>query len=319
MATDTHIERLKKGSEVWQAWKNGWDGEVDLSGADLYRADLAEFDLSGVDLSGADLREANLRGVDFREADLRGADLRGANVEDGKFTGAVLGQVDLRGAHIAGVVGLNPEGVYMENASLTSGEPLPDWVTWPEWFSREDALAGKVMLGVDINLSAEDIDPDDLYLLRTAIDQFMEALEFEETGELESARGSWFQRLMFWSKEKLEPDELEGVYQEGREALRKRVLDLPGAEATEKLANAASNLIAALEKQPSGVLRIGELIVVKVPRNGESTIIVETISAEIARKFAANPMLLRDPEQVFNYFQNPEMLAELPSSPKRLP
>ena len=207
----------------------------------------------------------------------------------------------------------------MENATLTSGESLPDWFAWPEWFSGEEALAGKVMLGVDINLPAEHIDQNDLFLLKLAVDQFMSALEFEETGELEAVSGSWFQRLMFWSKDKLEPDELEGVYQEGREALRKRVLDLPGAEATEKLANAAANLISALDKQPSGVLRIGELIVVKVTRDGEPTIVVETVSAEIARKFAANPMLLRDPEQVFRYFENPEVLAELPSPPSRLP
>ena len=55
-----------------------WLGKVDLSGANLIRADLGLTDLSGANLSGANLIGANLIGVDLTRANLSGADLRWA-------------------------------------------------------------------------------------------------------------------------------------------------------------------------------------------------------------------------------------------------
>jgi len=60
-----------------------WGRRANLSGADLYTANLR-----GANLSWADLRGANLRGADLYTANLRGANLRGAN----------LSWADLRGA-----------------------------------------------------------------------------------------------------------------------------------------------------------------------------------------------------------------------------
>jgi len=72
-----------------------------LSGADLFNADLCGADLRGANLCGADLRganlfNANLRGADLFNADLCGADLRGANLR-----GANLFNADLRGEILA--------------------------------------------------------------------------------------------------------------------------------------------------------------------------------------------------------------------------
>ena len=55
-----------------------WLGKVDLSGANLIRADLGITDLSGANLSGADLIGVDLIGVDLTRANLSGADLRWA-------------------------------------------------------------------------------------------------------------------------------------------------------------------------------------------------------------------------------------------------
>ena len=59
--------------------------DIDLSGADLWKAhlrgaNLIEADLRLVDLWKADLRGADLRRVDLRKADLSKADLRSANL-----------------------------------------------------------------------------------------------------------------------------------------------------------------------------------------------------------------------------------------------
>lgn len=55
-----------------------WLGKVDLSGANLIRADLCLTDLSGANLSGANLSGVDLIGVDLTRANLSGADLRWA-------------------------------------------------------------------------------------------------------------------------------------------------------------------------------------------------------------------------------------------------
>ena len=66
---------------------NGYDVKpfADLSGANLFGADLSRANLSGAnlfgaDLSGADLSGANLFGANLFGADLSGADLSGANL-----------------------------------------------------------------------------------------------------------------------------------------------------------------------------------------------------------------------------------------------
>jgi uncharacterized protein YjbI with pentapeptide repeats len=88
---------------------------VDLSDADLSRANLPGAIINTADLLGADLRGANLRDAylaysDFAVADLRGANLAGADLGDAEFAGA-----DLRGANF-------------EDASLgtPSNDPLLD-------------------------------------------------------------------------------------------------------------------------------------------------------------------------------------------------
>ena len=75
-------------------------GYADLSGADLYRADLHYTNFNGADLTGAsliradlffasligaDLIGANLIGADLYFADLSGADLTGADLFSAKF------------------------------------------------------------------------------------------------------------------------------------------------------------------------------------------------------------------------------------------
>jgi len=57
---------------------NLWLEKVDLSGANLIRADLGITDLSGANLSGANLIGVDLIGVDLTRANLSGADLRWA-------------------------------------------------------------------------------------------------------------------------------------------------------------------------------------------------------------------------------------------------
>jgi hypothetical protein len=91
-----HLELLKQGVVVWNAWRRRNTGvKPDLSRTDLRRtklilSDLMEADLSGADLGGANLSCVNLKGADFRGANLDDANLSRADVSGANLTGANL-------------------------------------------------------------------------------------------------------------------------------------------------------------------------------------------------------------------------------------
>jgi hypothetical protein len=66
---------------------------INLSGADLSKADISNCILYGVNFQGA-----NLSGVDFSFSDLYRANFNGANVEEANFRGANLSGVKMCGA-----------------------------------------------------------------------------------------------------------------------------------------------------------------------------------------------------------------------------
>ena len=70
---------------------------ANLSGADLYGANLSRADLSGANLSGSYLSGANLSVANLYGANLSGADLSGANLY-----GANLSVANLSGANLYG-------------------------------------------------------------------------------------------------------------------------------------------------------------------------------------------------------------------------
>lgn len=84
-------------------WIRGEDGGehanlccANLSGANLYGADLRGANLCNANLYGADLRGADLCGADLYGANLRGADLCGANLRNANLCGADLRNANLR-------------------------------------------------------------------------------------------------------------------------------------------------------------------------------------------------------------------------------
>jgi len=96
MADQKQVELLRRDVDAWNRWRvENPSAPVDLSGADLSRADLLLGNLSGAALAGANLVLANLKG-----ADLSGADLRRANLVGARMIGVDLERTDLRGADL---------------------------------------------------------------------------------------------------------------------------------------------------------------------------------------------------------------------------
>jgi cell division protein FtsZ len=150
----------------------------------------------------------------------------------------------------------------------------------------------------------EDISLQDLEALLSAVEDFMDVLGYELETELLTAQGSFFQELIFWSKNKFTRKEVDQIYEQGKEALLKTYLDRPGAEAADKLADAAAKLIKSLEPFETGVIRLGEIIVIKITQDGKPSIRVETIASELARALARNPFLLKNPDAILGFFES---------------
>jgi uncharacterized protein YjbI with pentapeptide repeats/tetratricopeptide (TPR) repeat protein len=141
------VERflLSQGVKVWNRWrKNNPRIIPDLSGINLWMAQLEGVNLSFAKFDKADLRmaslmDADLRGADFRDANLYGVRLSHADLSEANFSGAKLSQADLRRAKLCGTwlrgtdfsrASLNFEGILskMVNAfpSLNDGADLTE-------------------------------------------------------------------------------------------------------------------------------------------------------------------------------------------------
>ena len=123
MANPEHLQILKQGVEVWNAWRGKnpdiipdltevrlsdtrfgvrtpieQTEQADLRSINLSKALLYRSVLRGADLRGAALRGAYLKEADFRRADLRGADLTRAALNQANLTLANLSEANLAGA-----------------------------------------------------------------------------------------------------------------------------------------------------------------------------------------------------------------------------
>jgi uncharacterized protein YjbI with pentapeptide repeats len=106
VANPEHLELLRQGVEVWNAWRVKDRSvfldlvEADLGKANVHGANLRVANLSNANLHGANLSGANLTGAKLGKANLTGANLSGANLTQAKLGNADLTGADLRGADL---------------------------------------------------------------------------------------------------------------------------------------------------------------------------------------------------------------------------
>jgi hypothetical protein len=97
VANQEHLEILKQGVDVWNAWRDADCSEPDLAEAQLIGANLGGVNFAGANLTGAELQLANLV-----EANLTNARLRGANLSLTELYRAVADGADLNEANLSG-------------------------------------------------------------------------------------------------------------------------------------------------------------------------------------------------------------------------
>jgi uncharacterized protein YjbI with pentapeptide repeats len=116
MANEEHVALLRQGVETWNAWrKENPDIEPDLSGANLFAANLINAVLPRANLRGTDLSGTDLRGALMYRADLREANLFAANLDKANLTEAVLPKANLNKANLRWA---NLHGANLDKASL---------------------------------------------------------------------------------------------------------------------------------------------------------------------------------------------------------
>jgi hypothetical protein len=127
---------------------------ANLSGADLYRANLSGANLSGANLSGVNLSWANLSGADLyradlswanlSRADLSGADLSGANLSRANLSGANLYRANLSRANLSGadLYRANLSGANLSGANLSGVKNCDLILARAEILPREGEVIG---------------------------------------------------------------------------------------------------------------------------------------------------------------------------------
>ncbi len=161
----------------------------------------------------------------------------------------------------------------------------------------------------------------DVERLRIAIDEFMEAAGYELKGENKPVLGSWWQTLLFGRKDDTSQTTLEIL----KDVFLSVWSGSAPAHHTAEMANATAKVIQSLEPFDCGAIRIGQLLVVKITRDGKPMLRVETLSPALARRLADDPQLLLRPEEIWTTLdtQEPEKAdesqLEAPEEPPKLP
>ncbi|MGN6211507.1 hypothetical protein [Parafilimonas sp.] len=128
--------------------------------------------------------------------------------------------------------------------------------------------------------------------ITNACGDFMEALGFELETEDEPVFGSFFKKLKYIFSSTIGEEDLTKLYEKGKKALELKHIDLPTAEQTEKLANAADKLVSSLNGIDEGVIRCGALIVLKKIINGKPRLIIQQLSSEMIVLLDKYPKLI---------------------------
>ncbi len=90
--------------------------------------------------------------------------------------------------------------------------------------------------------------------------RFMEALGFSLKSENEPIFESWLKRLRFLSSKALTLEDVDRLFEKGKQALELKHVDAPIADNTLKLTEAATNLLNLMKETDSSFLRLGGLV-----------------------------------------------------------
>ena len=135
--------------------------------------------------------------------------------------------------------------------------------------------------------------------IQRALGDLLGAVGYEpEPESITVVHGSWRFKEWFRNNKPQVKREASEVYDGIKEALTRQQIDLVGADAFQKRATAAAELLKALDGFDA-VVRLGDVVIAKAMVNGHPRAVVQTISPALARELERNPTLIQDPGAFF--------------------
>ena len=173
----------------------------------------------------------------------------------------------------------------------------------------------QLKITVEINVPGEtDYQTEERVV--AAVGNLLEVFDFELKGESKLVRGSFFETLVFFAKGFMTPERFKAVMVSLFDGF-KSVLGLSPqyTQLDLKHIQAIKEMLDSIKDLDKVVIRIHETLIVKVG----ATVMVEEISGELAAEMKTNPLILRNPEAVFQFFKKREQLQEIPADPPKTP
>jgi uncharacterized protein YjbI with pentapeptide repeats len=97
------VDLVRRGPNSWNGWRDeNWETDVRAQRPSLFKADLDSLDLSGINLFNANLQYSILRGCKLCGANLQSADLTGANIRSATLTDAEMRHASFIDADLTG-------------------------------------------------------------------------------------------------------------------------------------------------------------------------------------------------------------------------
>jgi nucleotide-binding universal stress UspA family protein len=170
-------------------------------------------------------------------------------------------------------------------------------------------IKNKAKVLVNIWIQGNYFIQDDINLLRTQVDEFMNELGFELEGEKEPVYGSFSQILSYLSKKPKTKDDLKDIFQKGNEAFNANDLTQPISTSTLNLAKSAASILGIIENFDNAAIKLGQIIVIKQNKEGRNSLFVQTIPDSIAQQLDANPDLIKDINSLLELIRKNDFLG----------
>jgi uncharacterized protein YjbI with pentapeptide repeats len=326
MANKDHLAILERGKDAWEQWRRRHPRVTpDLSEAQLHGSDLRKFNFQGVNLRAANLCSAHLSGGNFRQADLFGvtlcqanlsrttlygtnlfganlwgADLQGANLTEANLYGANLRRVNASQAQFtrASCKRATLEGALLTDASCGEVDLKDADITHKD---LETARLGNVLAFTETSLLQETFSQAAMDHLGDTVQAFMVACGFAYNGIIGTTSCPFFQLVKFWSNHPCTVHTLEHMYEAGRQGLQHAFADRHDEISASRVRGVSTRLAAALDPFTDILLRLGELIVLKMTTQGQPHLCVACLSPALAHELAMHPALLRHPAEAMPF------------------
>lgn len=150
---------------------------------------------------------------------------------------------------------------------------------------------------------SEDKHDHEVKPLVDAIQLAVEQLGFVIAYDLPSEGGSWWKRLWLRSREALSQDEMQERLTKLERAAETRLLDKPQAEANRDHAAAVESVMNGLKDVESGCVQVGNLLLVKITKNGKGSVVARTLTVPEMKAIERNQTMLRNPAKIIELLQ----------------